>query len=61
MKSRARRQWTMPLALTLVALSLAGCVSTTANEDTGQLHDADRRRARHLERDALFAGAGMHG
>jgi curli production assembly/transport component CsgG/holdfast attachment protein HfaB len=34
--TRARRQWTKPLALTLAAVMLTGCVSTSADYDTGQ-------------------------
>jgi curli production assembly/transport component CsgG/holdfast attachment protein HfaB len=34
--NRARRQWTQPLALTLAALMLTGCVSTSADSDSGR-------------------------
>jgi curli production assembly/transport component CsgG/holdfast attachment protein HfaB len=34
--NRARRLWTNPLAITLTALMLSGCVSTWADDDTGR-------------------------
>lgn len=34
--NRVRRHWTKPIALTLACMMLAGCVSTSASEDTGQ-------------------------
>ena len=34
--NRVRRHWTKPLALTLATLMLAGCVSTSADYETGQ-------------------------
>jgi curli production assembly/transport component CsgG/holdfast attachment protein HfaB len=33
--NRARRHWTKPLALTLVGIALSGCVSLSADEESG--------------------------
>jgi hypothetical protein len=38
--TRARRHCTKPIALTLAALMLAGCVSTSASYDIGQYTSA---------------------